>query len=124
MKLACPRNHLNLQRIFLSRPSPLGVCGADHEDFRESHAWASRQLPPDMPPAETGATLAAMPAKGLALRLRPAAEVNFIAAPRRPSRSEVPRGGRVTFEVAHAGGYLVTISGDGWLDARAGPPSR
>ena len=69
-----------------------------------------------MPPAETGATLAAMPAKGLALRLRPAAEVNFIAAPRRPSRSEVPRGGIVTFEVAHAGGYLVTISGDGWLD--------
>lgn len=97
-----------------------GIAQADDKPACERFDWPlaierSWFTAGDMPVVETGQKLASLPAQGLTLTLRPAADVTLAAATR-PPRVDAPKSGVVTFTVPAAGLYQVTISADGWVD--------
>lgn len=70
---------------------------------------------PAIPQAKSGDTLADLPQSGIALALRPAAEVTLIGAPSK-TITENARSGSLTVQIPVAGTYQLTSSIDGWLN--------
>ena len=80
---------------------------------RERAAFAA----PDKTAIASGATLSAIPAGPLVIRLQPAAEATFVMPPERKPRSENWHGGMVQFPaLAKAGIYQITLSDEAWID--------
>jgi hypothetical protein len=71
----------------------------------------------DLETVLSGATIASLPSKGIALELMPYVAVEYIQAPGRAPISEESFGGLLqVLSVEKAGAYNVTLSGEGWID--------
>ncbi|MDI1262734.1 MAG: hypothetical protein PS018_05705 [bacterium] len=92
------------------------------EDGCEKFAWPLAReratfAAPDKTALASGATLSAIPAGPLVIRLQPAAEATFAMPPERKPRSEQWHGGMVQFPaLPKAGIYQITLSDEAWID--------
>lgn len=80
---------------------------------RERTAFAA----PDKPTIASGATLTAIPAGPLVIRLQPASDVSFVMPPERKPRTEQWHGGWLQFPALPKSGiYQITLSEEAWID--------
>jgi hypothetical protein len=92
------------------------------DDGCEKFAWSLAReraafAAPDKTAIASGATLTAIPAGPLVIRLRPAAEAAFVMPPERKPRIEQWHGGWVQFPALPKSGiYQVTLSEEAWID--------
>ena len=72
---------------------------------------------PDLEMVFSGATLGSVPDKGLVMELQPHVTVDYVLAPGREPKSDDSFAGLLFIKnVAQAGTYQVTLSGDAWID--------
>jgi hypothetical protein len=81
---------------------------------REQAAFAAT----DLRVVPSGATLDALPERGIILALKPNTQVTFALPPeRQPKNAESSAGVIAISNVPKAGSYQVTTSAEGWIDA-------